>query len=304
LKDGLSKEKIAPILYRPFDTRFTYYTGKSRGFLCMPRNEVMKNFIPGPNLGLALPRRVETSGPWQHALVTKNIIEHVTVSLKTIDYLFPLYLYPDDKEADSCREQPTLYADEEPNGPRPNIDEKFYRQLSEAYGVKPAPDELLHYIYAILYANTYRTKYAEFLKLDFPRIPFTNDISLFRRVEGLGESLAALHLMTSPSLDRPLAKYEGEGESKLDKPRHDAETRRVYINAGRWFEGVAPEVWEYRIGGYQVCDKWLKDRKGRVLQLEDIKHYCRVVTALSLTIETQREIDGLYGEIEKDTIET
>ncbi len=111
-------------------------------------------------------------------------------------------------------------------------------------------------------------------------------------------------LMTSPLLDLPLAKFEGEGESKLDKPRYDAETRRVYINAGRWFEGVAPEVWEYRIGGYQVCDKWLKDRKGRVLQLDDIKHYCRVVTALSKTIEVQREIDGLYGEVEKETVET
>jgi predicted helicase len=256
------------------------------------------------NLGLALPRRVETSGPWQHAIVTKNIIEHVSVSLKTIDYLFPLYLYPDDKEANSCREQPTLYADEKPNGPRPNIDEKFYRKLSEAYGVKPASAELLHYVYAILYANPYRTKYAEFLKLDFPRIPFTNDLGLFRRVAGLGDLLTALHLMTSPLLDLPMAKFEGEGESKLDKPRYDTEKGRVYINAGRWFEGVAPEVWEYRIGGYQVCDKWLKDRKGRVLQLDDIKHYCRVVTALSRTIEVQREIDGLYGEVEKITIQT
>ncbi len=190
--------------------------------------------------------------------------------------LAPLFLYPVDKEADSCREQPTLYAEEKPNGPRPNINANFHRQLSEAYGVKPAPEELLHYIYAILYANSYRTKYAEFLRLDFPRIPFTNDLGLFRRVAGLGELLTAMHLMTSPLLDLPVAKFEGEGESKLDKPRYDEENGRVYINAGRWFEGVAPEVWEYRIGGYQVCDKWLKDRKGRVLQLDDIKHYCRV----------------------------
>jgi hypothetical protein len=304
LKDGLSKEKIAPILYRPFDTRFTYYTGKSRGFLCMPRNEVMKNFIPGPNLGLALPRRVETSGPWQHALVTKNIIEHVTVSLKTIDYLFPLYLYPDDKEADSCREQPTLYADEEPNGPRPNIDEEFYRKLAAAYGHKPAPEALLHYTYAILYANAYRTKYADFLRLDFPRIPFTRDWSLFGRLAKLGERLVNLHLMTSPELDRPLARFEGKGDNRVEKPRYDKESRSIWINAGRRFEGVSPEVWEYRIGGYQVCDKWLKDRKGRTLQLEEIKHYCRVVTALSLTIEAQLVVDVLYGEVETNTIET
>jgi hypothetical protein len=300
IPDSRLKEYIYPVLYRPFDVQWIFYHDS---VVWRTVKKIMQHMQKG-NLGLALPRRVETSGPWQHAIVTKNIIEHVSVSLKTIDYLFPLYLYPDDKEANSCREQPTLYADEKPNGPRPNIDEKFYRKLSEAYGVKPASAELLHYVYAILYANPYRTKYAEFLKLDFPRIPFTNDLGLFRRVAGLGDLLTALHLMTSPLLDLPMAKFEGEGESKLDKPRYDTEKGRVYINAGRWFEGVAPEVWEYRIGGYQVCDKWLKDRKGRVLQLDDIKHYCRVVTALSRTIEVQREIDGLYGEVEKITIQT
>ncbi|HEX2768161.1 MAG TPA: type ISP restriction/modification enzyme [Geobacteraceae bacterium] len=300
LKEGLNKEKIAPILYRPFDCRYTYYTGRSRGFHCMPRSEVMRHMLK-KNLGLVVPKQAKEDFG---ALVADCISGHKSVAAYDINYLFPLYLYPEDKEADSCREQPTLYAEEKPNGPRPNIDETFYRKLSEAYGVKPAPEELLLYIYAILYANSYRTRYSEFLKLDFPRIPFTTDYHLFRTLAGLGERLAALHLMTSPQLDLPVAKFEGEGESKLDKPRYDAETRRVYINAGRWFEGVAPEVWDYRIGGYQVCDKWLKDRKGRVLQLDDIKHYCRVVTALSRTIEVQREIDGLYGEVEKITIQT
>jgi predicted helicase len=266
----------------------------------MPRSEVMRHMLK-KNLGLVVPKQTKEDFG---ALVSNCISGHKSVAAYDINYLFPLYLYPQDKEADSCREQPTLYADEKQNGPRPNIDEKFYRKLSEAYGVKPVPEELLHYVYAILYANSYRTKYAEFLRLDFPRIPFTNDVGHFRRVAGLGERLAALHLMTSPLLDQPVAKFEGEGESKLDKPRYDAESRRAYINTGRWFDGVAPEVWEYRIGGYQVCDKWLKDRKGRVLQLDDIKHYCRVVTAISRTIEVQREIDGLYEEVEKETVET
>ena len=300
LEGGLDKNKIAPILYRPFDTRYTYYTGKSSGFLCRPRSEVMRHMLK-ENLGLVVPKQAkEDSG----AFVANCITGHKTVAAYDINYLFPLYLYPEDKEADACREQPTLYADEKPNGPRPNIDEDFHRKLAAAYGVKPAPEELLHYIYAILYANSYRTKYSEFLRLDFPRIPFTKDYSHFRKLAELGERLVAMHLMTSPLLDIPAAKFEGEGDNKVEKSRYDAVSRRVWINAGRCFDGVTPEVWEYRIGGYQVCDKWLKDRKGRALQLEDIKHYCRVVTALSLTIETQREIDGLYGEVEKETVET
>lgn len=304
LEGGLDKNKIAPILYRPFDTRYTYYTGKSSGFLCRPRSEVMRHMLK-KNVGLVFMRQVALNEDYTHALVCSDLIDNrAFYRNRGIMSLAPLFLYPVDKEADSCREQPTLYVEEKPNGPRPNINANFHRQLSEAYGVKPAPEELLHYVYAILYANSYRTKYAEFLRLDFPRIPFTNDLGLFRRVAGLGELLAALHLMNSPLLDLPVAKFEGEGESKLDKPRYEPETLRVYINSGRWFEGVAPEVWEYRIGGYQVCDKWLKDRKGRVLQLDDIKHYCRVVTALFRTIEVQREIDGLYGEVEKITIQT
>lgn len=305
LEGGLHKNKIAPILYRPFDIRYTYYTGRSNGFLCRPRNEVMRHMLEGENFGLLTCRQLATD-TWEHALITTTISDDSLVSNKTKErgYLFPLYLFPQETEADSCREQPTLYAEEKPDGPLPNINKKFYLQLTEAFGRRPAPEEIFHYVYALLYAPTYRVNYAEFLKGDFPRIPFSNDLGLFHRVAGLGELLAALHLMTSPQLDLPVAKFEGEGESKLDKPRYEAETGRVYINAGRWFEGVAPEVWEYRVGGYQVCDKWLKDRKGRVLQLDDIKHYCRVVTAISRTIEVQLEIDGLYGEVEKNTIET
>ena len=95
--------------------------------------------------------------------------------------------------------------------------------------------------------------------------------------------------MTSPELERPVARFEGGEDNKVDKPKYDSTTERVYINTSRYFEGVSPAVWEYRIGGYQVCDKWMKDRKGRTLQLDDIKHYCRIVTAIAKTIETQRD---------------
>ena len=185
---------------------------------------------------------------------------------------------------------------------RPNLSPKLLAQLKASYNKTPTPEEIYYFIYAVLYSNTYRIKYSEFLKTDFPRVPFTKDFELFRKLGKLGERLVSLHLMTSPELERPVARFEGGGDNKVEKPKYDSTTERVYINTSRYFEGVSPVVWEYRIGGYQVCDKWLKDRKGRTLQLEDIKHYCRVVTAIAKTIETQREIDGIYEDVEKKMV--
>jgi hypothetical protein len=244
------------------------------------------------NLALITPKQTKEDFG---ALATTSITGHKTVSAYDINYHFPLYLSIESEKKD-------LFSHLEEAERRPNINENLSRRLTEAYGFKPSPEEILRYIYAVLYAPAYREKYAGFLKRDFPRIPFTTDSTLFRTLAGLGERLVALHLLAAPELDQPLARFEGEGDNKLGKPRYGAESRRVYINAGRYFEGVAPEVWEYRIGGYQVCEKWLKDRKGRRLSLDDIKHYCRVVTALAGTIDVQREIGGLYSGVEKETI--
>ena len=117
----------------------------------------------------------------------------------------------------------------------------------------------------------------------------------------LGEKLVNLHLLKSPELDSPVAKFPVKGDDKVDKPVF--KDGRVYINNDQYFEGVDKEVWEYQIGGYQVCHKWLKDRKGRRLLTEDVIHYCKVVTALKKTIEIQKSIDAIYDEVEKDLIE-
>ena len=116
-----------------------------------------------------------------------------------------------------------------------------------------------------------------------------------------GKVLVDLHLLKSEELDQPIAKFQGKGENIIEKIKYDKE--KVHINNDRYFEGVTEEVWKYQIGGYQVCDKWLKDRKGQMLSLEDIKHYCKVVTSIKHTIEIQKEIDNLYPEIEKEIIE-
>ncbi len=185
----------------------------------------------------------------------------------------------------------------------PNLSPNIVKQLKKSFGKTPTPEEIFFYVYAILYTNIYRTKYTEFLKSDFPRVPFTKNLKLFSNMATHGERLAQLHLLQSSELNQPIAKFRGKGEGAVEKLRYDKMGRRVYFNQGQYFEGIATEVWEYQIGGYQVCDKWLKDRKGRTLSTDDIKHYCRIATAIQKTIEIQNEIDGIYPEVENDTIE-
>ena len=290
---GPARERVVPILYRPFDVRHTYYTGHSRGFICMPRPEVMSHMLAGDNMALMTPKRVEHIGTWQHVFVADAISEHVAVSLKTIDYHFPLYIYPFGSDQTSARQ--------------PNLNPKLVAALTAAHGRGPAPEDVFHYVYAILYAPTYRVRYAEFLRTDFPRVPFTKDRDVFARIAGLGARLTALHLLHSPELDTPTCRFEGDGDAVVARTRsqgfrYDPDAQRVYVNKTQYFGPVPPEVHAYRIGGYQVCDKWLKDRRDRRLGLDDVRTYCRTVTAIGMTLGIQKEIDGLYSGIEKDVV--
>ena len=182
-----------------------------------------------------------------------------------------------------------------------NLNPELVKTLLEVYKKESSPEEIFYYIYAVLYSNTYRTKYAEFLKIDFPRVPFTKGYKVFSKMSEYGKRLVGLHLLKSSDLDPPVAKFQGKGEDKVAKIRYEKE--RVYINNDQYFEGIKQEVWKYQIGGYEVCYKWLKDRKGRKLSLDDIKHYCRIATALQKTIEIQQVIDNIYPEVEKETVE-
>jgi predicted helicase len=156
------------------------------------------------------------------------------------------------------------------------------------------PEDIFHYAYAVFHSPTYRTRYAEFLKMDFPRLPLTSDVELFRDLAALGKQLVALHLLdtqTAPVLYNTFSLFEGEGNREVEKVRYVDTSQRVYINKTQYFDTVPPEVWEFHIGGYQVCDKWLKDRKGRRLTIDDIQHYQRIVVALRETIRLMAEID-------------
>ena len=298
---GPTREKVVPILYRPFDVRHTYYTGRSRGFICRPRSEVMRHMLAGENIALQVCRQI-VSETWQHCFVTKGITESCGVSNKTreIGYTYPLYLYPSADRDD-------LFAQHEPSERQPNLNPKLVETLEKAQGQVPSPEAIFYYTYAILHAPAYREKYAEFLRIDFPRIPFTTDRALFAALAELGARLAALHLLKSPELDPPTCRFEGEGDSVTARTkamgfRYDADEQRMYVNKTQYFGPIPPEIYAYRIGGYQVCDKWLKDRKDRRLTLDDIRTYCRMVTALGLTLTIQKRMDSLYLEVEKSLL--
>jgi len=291
IESGLDKSKVVPILYRPFDIRFTYYTGRSSGFICRPRPEVMKHMMR-ENLGLIISRQMDKSGI-EPVFVANNIIDaHSITSATSISNLFPLYVY-----------QKELFNNSNEGEKKdPNIKAKFIKALSKAYGKQPSPEEIFYYIYAVLYSNIYRQKYAEFLKMDFPRVPFTNNYSLFTKMAEYGNKLVELHLLKSPELELPVLKFQGVGDNQVEKVRY--ENNRVYINESQYFEGIPENVWEYQIGGYQVCDKWLKERKGRKLSLEDIKHFCKIVAALEKTLAVQNEIDKFYSQVEESLFES
>jgi predicted helicase len=300
---GLDRQRIVPILYRPFDIRYTYYTGKSRGFHCMPRPELMRHMMR-ENVALMTCRQLSQPA-WTHAMVSSRITDDCMVSNRTRErgYLMPLYLYPDTSKKD-------LFSDLKPAGERePNLNPKVVAALTAAYGQELSPENIFHYVYALLYAETYREKYAEFLKTDFPRIPFTADFALFQALAALGKRLVDLHLLRSEELDPPVARFQGQGDSRVARSqsrgfRYEPREERVYINKTQYFESVPLELWECQIGGYQVLAKWLKDRQERSLMLEEIKTYCRIVTAIQRTIALQEEVDALYPEVETPIVET
>ncbi len=292
------QDRIVPIQYRPFDTRWVIYHPAvvDRG-----RDNIMSHMLSIANLAFLISRR--SSGDWQHCFVAARMAVDVGISAgsREANQFFPMLVSPDIPRGD-------LFADRAKEAlAEPNLHPALLSSLTQAYGEQPAPEEVFHYVYAVLYAPSYREKYAQFLKTDFPRIPFTPDPELFGELAALGKRLVDLHLLRSDELDPPLARFEGEGDNRVAPTsgkgfRYDEETERVCINKAQCFAPVPAELWEYRIGGYQVLQKWLKDRKDRRLSMEEIKTYCRIVTALAKTVAIQEEIDALYPEAEKDII--
>lgn len=294
--DELSKidleEKIKEYSYRPFDNRYVIYNSK---VLQRARKIIMDNFLTKYNIGFIFRKNI--TGNWHHSFITENLMDGNYLEART--YVFPLYLYDKQEDQGTIFDgqekldiegvQHTLRSDK---GKTPNID---WNNLPTFCSTQTA-EAIFYYIYAILYSNVYRQKYQEFLKIDFPRIPFTEDESLFNALVQRGEQLVNLHLLKSKKLENPSIKFYGRGDSLVEK--REWKNDQVWINNKQYFASIKDEIWNYQVGGYQVVDKWLKDRKGRILSSEDIKHYCKVATALAKTIEIQKEIDRLYSKVE------
>ncbi len=243
------------------------------------------------NLALCVGRAGQVVGlerPWNIVFCTETITD-LNLFYRGGNVTFPLYLYPAED----------LYNGGEKYQRDVNINKALLDKLAKTYGRTFSPEKILCYIYAILYCDAYRNRYAEFLKSDFPRIPFTADPVLFSKMARYGGDLIELHLLKSKKLEKPAIKFHGRGDRRIEKLEHDSEKKLVRINPEQYFSPLSAEIWQYQIGGYQVLDKWLKDRKGKCLDLEDIKHYCRMATALKETVAMQKRIDAKYNEIEQ-----
>jgi len=281
--------------YRPFDIRWIYYQPNlieiGRGGAS---KEIMRNFF-NDNLGICITRQLSTPF-FYHCFISDAIADMCFVSIKTREagYVFPLFIYP---LSETYKKD--LFHIGDSGEKQSNIKPQMFKSLFEVYGKELSPEEIFYYIYAVLYSETYRTKYAEFLKIDFPRVPFTKDYKLFKKMFDYGNTLVDLHLLKSPELDSPIARFQGKGDNRVKKLNYDDKAGVLYINKEQYFEGISQDIWSYQIGSYQVCNKWLKDRKNRVLTLDDIQTYCRIVSAIQKTIEIQNLIDEIYGKLEE-----
>lgn len=306
LADRAWRQQVTPIAYRPFDTRFTVYNSH---VAVHRRDRVMRHMFGRQNIDLMLTGQTkdEVGG-----LVVNTVAGHKAFSGFDITYNLPLYLYPDEQELDQSI--------------RVNFDPKLYAKIRAAAGltgkvVAPdramvesgafrtatgdsRPDELkvFDYIYGVLHCPAYRETYAEFLKIDFPRVPFPPSPEVFRIISEKGEALRRLHLMEDAAIGDTPYPFDGqppEGQaSVVDKPRFEPQpdgTWRVYINGngteGQFFEGVPAVSWGFPIGGYQPAQKWLKDRKGRSLSYDDIRHYQKIIKILAETDRIMNEIE-------------
>ena len=287
-----AEKHIAPIHYRPFDTRWTYYTGQSAGFHMRPRHNVMRHLRKN-NLALCV-CRVVSNPVWQHALITDKITENRYVSNRGSEsaHVFPLYLYPDPEELELSTERLL------------NLKPDFLRTLSERLALPQtaplglpqgvSPEEILAYIYAILYSPTYRERYYAFLQYDFPRIPLPPDVEHFRKLSTLGGELIDWHLLKGENGAAPRHRFEGEGEAVVSRVRYV--DGGVWINRTQHFTDVPADVWNYEVGAHQVCEKWLKDRKGLALSHNEVRQYRSILVAVAETLRFMEEIDEIVEE--------
>ncbi|MFK4002278.1 type ISP restriction/modification enzyme [Psychrobacter namhaensis] len=295
------EKKATVISFRPFDNRFTVFDNK---LLWRWRYEVMSQIINKDNLSL-LVTKAHRDSSFAHSFITNKISEAIYLSSKSGSNAMnlPLYLYPE--EGSSTR--------------IPNLDPKIVADIAKAIGLRFtnekedtagtfAPIDILDYIYAVLHSPTYRETYKEFLKIDFPRVPYPSDAVTFWQLVSLGGELRQIHLLESPKLATQIKAlslgYPISGDNSVTRKmikasvgfepdEVDSSIGKVWLNDTQYFTNVPRVAWEFYIGGYQPAQKWLKDRRERTLDHHDIKHYLNIIASLSLTNELVQQIDNI-----------
>ncbi len=264
---------VKKVIYRPFDTRYTYYTGNSRGLYSSPQSAILSHML-SPNIAFVIGRQGQAVGKMEWNLIYSiDTISDLNIYYRGGGTVFPLYLYPEEGSIETER--------------RANLDEKIWAQINTIIGKEATPEDIFDYIYGVLHSPAYRAKYKEFLKVDFPRIPYPKNADEFEHFRSFGNQLRELHLMHKVP-DSPVS-FPNAGTMQVDYLRwewnkDDGYSGNIWINETQCFEGVPTEAWNFYIGGYQPAQKWLKDRKGRTLSFDDIEHYRKIISVL---IETK-----------------
>lgn len=302
-KEDIRQIDLTPVKigYRPFDERYTIFDNK---LLWRWREDTMKHFITGDNIGLVVPKINKEDNCF---FISKNLIAHKVCSAYDSNSIFPLYLYSEETNQQTTEDTPER---------TPNLNLEIVKEISKKLDLTFtnekeqtqntfAPIDILDYIYAVLHSPTYREKYKEFLKIDFPRVPYPKDQTTFWQLVKLGKEIREVHLLESETVEDYITSYPETGDNiitrKLTKTDIGYEAisdtlGKVWINDTQYFNNVPLVAWEFFIGGYQPAQKWLKDRKGRELTFEDILHYQKIIVALSETDRLMKEIDKIEIE--------
>ena len=298
-------------LYRPFDWRYTAYTGQSRGIQCMPRTQVMQHMEAGnqvANTGLLFCRQMsQAAGEWRLIGITDCPADLAVLSTKTSEVatVAPLYTVP--SMSLYCKENG---GEEDPAILVPNLDADFIKELEARIGMnfdgrgsgdsKTSfnPEHCLNYIYGVLHSSAYRERYEHLLRSDYPTLPWPGSADIFLSLAATGGELVRLHLLDPSILTGPKPTYPVSGSNRVDAgyPEYDSATKRVCINEQQYFEGVSPLAWEMQIGSHQPLRKWLQDRRARVLTYGELQHYPVVVQALTQSLDTLDTIDNIVGD--------
>lgn len=282
------KKNIKEIAYRPFDTQKIYYDIKK---VERPRIETMEHFLENENIGLICDRGTKL-----------NNIDNIFISNKIIDlhlvgsgsYIYPLYLYPTTRSKKFLKKENPNFNEENFTSKIENFKENFRAFIDELYKEKFSPENILGYIYAMLFHKNYREKYLDFLKIDFPKIPFTKDKNTFKNLSKLGLKLVNLHLLKNDELDfnvgEALFKDIKNKNFKIQKIKYNKDIKELFINESLYFNEVSPEIYEFKIGGYAVLDKYLKSHKEEDI---DHKHFTLIIQTLNETLKIQDEISKI-----------